>query len=83
MYQYYILEIQKFHNGEYAHLIHWAYDADADVARQKAESKFHEVLTSAAVSDTAMHSAILISSEGVPLRNECYHHAQVASEVEE
>lgn len=83
MYQYYIIEIQRSHAGEYAHLIHWAFDADADIARQKAESKFHEVLTAAAVSNTAMHSATLISAEGVPLRNECYHHAAQAQIVEE
>lgn len=81
MYQYYIIEIQKSHAGEYAHLIHWAYDADQDIARQKAESKYHEVLTAAAISDTALHSATLISDEGVPLRNECYRHeAQPAAE---
>ena len=80
MYQYYIIEIQKTHAGEYAHLIHWVFDADADLARQKAESKYHEVLTAAAISNTAMHSATLISAEGVPLRNECYHHAEQPAE---
>jgi len=83
MYQYYIVEIQKNHAGEYAHLMHWAFDADADVARQKAESQFHTVLAAAAVSDTAMHSATLISAEGVPLRNECYHHEPVPQPEEE
>lgn len=83
MYQYYIIEIQQTHAGEYAHLIHWAYDADRDIARQKAESTYHQILTAAAISDTAMHSATLISDEGVPLRNECYKHAQaVAAEAE-
>lgn len=77
MFQYYIVEIQKAHTGEYAHLIHYEYDADADRARQKAEGRFHAVLSAAAVSDTAMHSATLISAEGVPLRNECYHHDEV------
>lgn len=74
MYQYYIIEIQKSHSGEYAHLIHYEYDENPDIARQKAESKFHQVLTAAAVSNTALHSATLISDEGVPLRNECYKH---------
>lgn len=82
MYQYYIIEIQKSHAGEYAHLIHWEYDANADIARQKAEAKFHAVLAAAAVSDTAMHSATLISAEGTPLRNECYHHSEPAAEPE-
>lgn len=74
MYQYYIIEIQKSHAGEYAHIVHWTFDADADIARQKGESKLHEIAMVAATSDTAMHSAILISAEGAPLRDECYHH---------
>lgn len=82
MYQYYIIEIQKTHDGEYAHLIHYEYDVNPDIARQKAESKFHQVLTSAAVSNTALHSATLISDEGVPLRNECYKHEAKNAEEE-
>ena len=82
MYQYYIIEIQKNFAGEYAHLVHWAYDTDADIARQKAESTYHSVLASAAVSNTAMHSATIISAEGVPLMNQCYTHTEQASEPE-
>ena len=78
MFQYYIIEIQRSHAGEYAHLVHYAFDTDADAARLKAESKYHEVLAAAAVSDTAMHSATLISAEGVPLLNQCYKHAAAA-----
>ena len=44
MTQFYIVEVQKLQNGEYAHIVHWAFDADADKARLKAESKYHEVL---------------------------------------
>lgn len=74
MFQYYIIEIQKYHDGSYAHLVHYAYDEDENLARLKAESKYHEVLTAAAISDTAMHSATLISADGKPRRNECYTH---------
>lgn len=74
MYQNYVVEIQKLHNGEFAHNVFWLYDEDADIAMQKAESKFHEVLSYAATSDTASHAAILFTSEGFPCRNECYHH---------
>ncbi len=81
MYQYYIVEIQKNHAGEYSHIMHWAYDANADIARQKAEGVYHSVLAAAAVSNTAMHSATVISAEGVPLMSQCYHHE--ASQVEE
>ena len=49
MINYYILEIQKYANGEYGHIVHFAYDEDATKARLKAESKYHQVLASAAV----------------------------------
>ncbi len=72
MYQYYILEVQKSKAGEYSHLVHYEYDEDQDVARRKAESKYHTVLAAAAISDTAMHSAVLVSAEGVPIMNGQY-----------
>lgn len=81
MTQFYIIEIQKYYNGEYGHIVHFAYDADADKARLKAESKYHEVLASAAVSETAEHSAILISSEGFPVMHQCYKH-EIPAETE-
>ena len=78
MFQYYIVEIQKSHSGEYAHIVHYAFDTAADTARLKAEAQYHTVMAAAAVSDTAMHSATLISAEGVPLLNQCYKHAAAA-----
>ena len=74
MTQFYIVEIQQYANGEYGHLVHYAFDQDADVARLKAESKYHEVLAAAAVSNTMSHAAILFSTEGFPLMNQCYKH---------
>ena len=65
--QIYITEIKKLHNGEFEHQNYWVWDEDADKARQKAEAKFHEVLATAATSDTASHAAIMFTSE-------CYHH---------
>ena len=74
MFQYYIIEIQKFHDGSYAHLVHYEYDEDDKIAAQKAESKYHAVLAAAAVSDTEIHSATLITAYGKSRRNECYTH---------
>lgn len=82
MYQNYIVEIKQFHSGEFEHNVNWVWDEDADKAMQKAESKFHEILATAAVSDTASHAAILFTSEGFPVRNECYKHGQTAEPVE-
>lgn len=74
MYQFYIVEIQQYANGEYGHLVHWAADEDADKARLKGESKYYEVLSAAAVSELPSHSAILFSTEGFPLMHQCYKH---------
>ena len=76
MYQYYIIEIQKTFSGEYGHIVHWAFDEDKEMARLKGESKFHEVLAAAAVSQTDTHSAILIDSNGSPIKNQYYRHTQ-------
>ena len=73
MYQYYILEVQKSRGGDYSHIVHYAFDADPDAARRKAEAAYYTVLAAAAVSDTAMHSAVLVSAEGFPVLNQCYN----------
>lgn len=80
MYQYYIIEIQKYANGEYGHLIHWASDADADLARMKAESKYHQVLAAAAISELPQHSAALLASDGTELMRQCYVHTVVPAQ---
>ncbi len=75
MYQYYIIEIQKHANGEFGHIVHWAYDENADRARLKAEAKYHEVLAAAAVSDLPQHAAALLASDGAEIMRQCYYHA--------
>lgn len=74
MAQYYVLEIQQYANGEYGHIVHFAYDADVNTARLKGESKYHEILAAAAVSNLPSHAATLISSEGFPIMHQCYKH---------
>ena len=77
MTQFYIVEVKQMPSAEYEHQVYWVWDADADVARLKAESKYHEVLAAAAVSNTLSHAAILFSTEGFPLMNQCYKHQAV------
>ena len=72
VYQYYVVEIQCNAAGEYSHIVHYAWDTDPDVARRKGEAKFYEVLSAAALSNLAVHSAILFSTEGVPIDHRCY-----------
>ena len=74
MYQYYVVEVQTYADGSYGHLVHWAADEDADKARMKGEAKYHQVLAAAAVSELPCHSAILFTTEGFPVLNQCYKH---------
>lgn len=74
MNQFYIIEIQQYVNGEFGHIVHFAYDENATKARLKAEAKYHEVLASAAVSELPQHSATLLTSDGRAVMNQCYKH---------
>lgn len=74
MTQFYIVEVQKYADGSFGHLVHYAYDENPDVARLKGESKYYEVLSAAAVSEIPEHSAIMFSTEGFPIMHQCYKH---------
>lgn len=74
MYQNYVVEIKKSAAGEFEHEVFWVYDEDADAARNKADAKFYEILSAAAVSEYAEHSAIIFTEEGFPLDHKCYKH---------
>lgn len=74
MYQNYVVEVKKTASGDFEHNVYWLYDEDADTAMLKAESKYHEILSAAAVSTMAEHSAILFTSEGFPKMHQCYKH---------
>lgn len=74
MNQFYIIEIQQYANGEFGHIVHFAYDENATTARLKAESKYHEVLASAAISELPQHSATLLTSDGRAVMSQCYKH---------
>lgn len=78
MCQNYVVEIQKSFAGEFAHNVFWVWDEDPTIAQQKGEAKYHEILSYAAVSQTAEHSAILFTSEGFPLMHQCYKHSAPA-----
>lgn len=80
VYQFYVMEIQQYTDGSYGDIKHFAWDEDIDKAQLKAESKYHEVLAAAAVSNTMSHAAILFSSEGFPLMHQCYKHTVTAPE---
>ena len=76
MFQYYVIEIQKYQDGQYGHLVHAAFDEDQNTARLKGESKYYEVLAAAAISQLPEHGAMLMSSTCEPIEHKCYYHEQ-------
>ena len=80
MAQYYVFEIQEYADGTYGDLKHISYDEDPEKARLKAESKYHEVLAAAAISDIPCHAVVVVSSDGFPLMHQCYKHVQSSEE---
>lgn len=73
---YIVVEIQKNADGTVGTLV----DSFADI--NSAENKFHTVLAYAAVSALPVHSCILFTEEGFPLRHECYKHDGAPAPVE-
>ena len=65
-----VLEIQTNTDGTIGTLI------DSFDTRNQAESKYHLVLSSAAVSQLPMHSATLMMSDGKMLAYQCYIHSE-------
>lgn len=51
--------------------------------RNQAESKFHQILMSAAVSQVEVHTAVMMTDDGRMVRNECYKHPIIPEETEE
>lgn len=75
MTQYYVIELQKYVDGSYGDIKHVTWDEDPTKARLKAESKFYEVLSAAAISELPVHAAIMFTSDGVPVMHQRYVHA--------
>lgn len=74
MTQYYIFEIKQYTNGEYEHNVYFAWDESRETAYMKAQQKYHEILSTAAVSDTLKHSAIIIDSSAAMVENRSFVH---------
>ena len=65
---YIVIELQKNAEGVVSNIV-TAFDTLAE-----AESKYHGILASAAISNIPVHSAIIISEEGFPVKHQCYKH---------
>lgn len=66
--KYIVIELQKNAEGQFSDLV------TAHNTLAEAESKYHSILASAAVSTIPVHSAIIVSEEGFPVANKCYKH---------
>ena len=66
--KYIVVELQKNAEGIVSNLV-YSFDTLAE-----AESKYYSILASAAVSKIPVHSAIIVSEEGFPVRYQCYKH---------
>lgn len=65
---YIVIELQKNAEGVVSNLV-TSYNSLAE-----AESKFYSILAAAAVNDVPVHSAIIVSEEGFPVKHQCYKH---------
>ncbi len=64
-----VIEMQKLDENTLAIL-----PANTYNTRDEAESKYHAILSTAAISNVWKHSAILLDEDGVPLAYNCYVH---------
>ena len=65
---YIVIELQKDAKGVVSNIV-TSFENLAE-----AESKYYNILAAAAVSKIPVHSAIIVSEEGFPVRNQCYKH---------
>lgn len=74
--KYLVIEIQTNKDGTVGNLV-FAYDTLAE-----AESKYHAVLSYAALSELPVHAAVLLRSDGAALASEFYEREQEQEAVE-
>ena len=65
---YIVIELQKNAEGVVSNIV----TSHENLA--EAESKYYSTLASAAVSKIPVHSAIIVSEEGFPVKHQCYKH---------
>ena len=64
---YVVIELQAW-NGTVANIV------TTHETEESAMSKFHTIMAAAAVSSVPVHSAVVLTEEGYPVRNESYRH---------
>lgn len=66
--KYIVIELQKNKEGVVSNIV------TSHNTLAEAESKFYTILSYAAVNDVPVHSAIIVSEEGFPVKYQCYKH---------
>lgn len=69
---YIVIELQKNSQGVVSNIV-TSYES-----LPEAESKYYSVLAAAAISTVPVHSAIIVSEEGFPVKHQCYKHEPYA-----
>ena len=75
---YIVLEVQANKNQTAGTLVTIFSEAEKDTA----ESKYHNILAAAAVSNIYRHSAFILTDTGRLLRSECYTHETIEEPAE-
>ena len=65
---YIVIELQKSGDGAVSNLV------TSHSSLGEAESKYYSILASAAVNSVPVHSAVILSEEGFPVKHMCYKH---------
>lgn len=65
-----VIEFQTDGSGNVAHIM------TDHPTKAEAESKYHQVLAAAAISQVPIHSAVIITPEGVVQKSQCYKHEE-------
>ena len=63
---YIVIELQTNTDGQIGNLV-TAYED-----RNQAESKFHQIMAAAAISELPVHSAIMVDEMGMVCKQDCY-----------
>ena len=69
-----VLELQTNTEGQLGNIITTYTD------QAEAESKYYQILSYAAVSNIPIHTALIITSEGLTLKSDCYQHRTLENE---
>ena len=66
--KYIVIELQKNAEGVVSNIV------TSHETLPEAESHYYSILAAAAISTVPVHSAIIVSEEGFPVKHQCYKH---------